>query len=65
MLSGSSTSRRPASSAWFSWGNPSSIYAEAREARMGLDAARRGVAAILGAKPSEIVGVTRGPQEAG
>jgi cysteine desulfurase len=37
------------------WGNPSGIYAEAREARKGLDAARRSVAALLGAKPNEIV----------
>ena len=37
------------------WGNPSSIYAEAREARKELDAARRSVAEILGAKPNEIV----------
>ncbi len=37
------------------WGNPSGIYQEAREARKGLDDARRGVATILGAKPNEIV----------
>ena len=32
------------------WGNPSSIYMEAQEARRGLDAARRAVAEALGAK---------------
>jgi cysteine desulfurase len=37
------------------WGNPSSIYQEAREARKGLDTARRALAAILGARPAEIV----------
>ncbi len=37
------------------WGNPSSIYAEAREARKGLDAARRTVAGILNCKPNEVI----------
>ncbi len=37
------------------WGNPSSLYAEAQEARKGLDGARRGIAEILGCKPQEIV----------
>ncbi len=37
------------------WGNPSGIYAEAREARKGLDSARRAVATLLGAKPNEII----------
>jgi cysteine desulfurase len=37
------------------WGNPSSIYAEAQDARRGLEAARRTVAGILGAKANEIV----------
>ncbi|MGB2695729.1 MAG: cysteine desulfurase family protein [Dehalococcoidia bacterium] len=36
------------------WGNPSSIYFEAREARKGLDAARRSVAEVLGARPVEV-----------
>jgi cysteine desulfurase len=44
------------------WGNPSSIYAEAREARKGLDAARRSVAEILGAKPNEIVFTSGGTE---
>jgi cysteine desulfurase len=37
------------------WGNPSGIYQEAREARKGLDDARRTVADLLGARPNEIV----------
>ena len=44
------------------WGNPSSIYAEAREARKGLDAARRTVASILGCKPNEIVFTSGGTE---
>ncbi len=44
------------------WGNPSSIYAEAREARKGLDAARRTVAEALGAKPNEIVFTSGGTE---
>jgi cysteine desulfurase len=44
------------------WGNASSIYAEAREARKGLDAARRTVAEILGAKPNEIVFTSGGTE---
>ena len=37
------------------WGNPSSLYAEAQEARKGLDAARRSVAELLGCKPQEVI----------
>ena len=37
------------------WGNPSSIYQEAREARKGLDAARKTIADLLGARPQEVV----------
>jgi cysteine desulfurase len=44
------------------WGNPSSIYAEAREARKGLDAARRTVAEILGCKPNEVVFTSGGTE---
>jgi cysteine desulfurase len=44
------------------WGNPSSIYFEAREARKGLDAARRGVAELLGARPTEIVFTSGGTE---
>jgi cysteine desulfurase len=44
------------------WGNPSSIYFEAREARKGLDAARRSVAEVLGARPTEIVFTSGGTE---
>jgi cysteine desulfurase len=37
------------------FGNPSSLYGEARQARQGLDQARARVAALLGARPSEII----------
>ncbi len=37
------------------WGNPSSLYAEAQEARKGLESARRTVAEVLGCRPQEIV----------
>jgi cysteine desulfurase len=44
------------------WGNPSSLYAEAQEARRGLDGARRSMAHILGCKPQELV-ITSGGSE--
>ena len=44
------------------WGNPSSIYLEGREARKTLDAARREVAAALGAKPNEVVFTSGGSE---
>ena len=44
------------------WGNPSSIYFEAREARRGLDAARRSVAEVLGARPTEVVFTSGGTE---
>ncbi len=44
------------------WGNPSSIYDEARQARKGLDWARRTVAAVLGAKPNDIVFTSGGTE---
>jgi cysteine desulfurase len=44
------------------YGNPSSIYAEAQEARRGLDSARRTIADILGARPNDII-VTSGGSE--
>ena len=37
------------------FGNASSLHAAGRRARQGLDEAREGIAAILGAKPREIV----------
>jgi cysteine desulfurase len=44
------------------WGNPSSIYWEAREARKGLDTARRAVAEVLGARPQEIIFTSGGTE---
>ncbi len=44
------------------WGNPSSIYFEAREARKGLDAARRSVAEALAARPQEIIFTSGGTE---
>ncbi|MDP2726502.1 MAG: cysteine desulfurase NifS [Dehalococcoidia bacterium] len=44
------------------YGNPSSIYAVAREARKGLDEARETVANILGAKATEIVFTSGGSE---
>lgn len=44
------------------WGNASSIYAEAREARKGLDEARRTVAGVLGCKPNEIIFTSGGTE---
>ena len=37
------------------WGNPSSLYAEGRQAREAVDRARAQVADMLGAEPGEIV----------
>lgn len=37
------------------WGNPSSLYAEAQDARRGLGSARAAVAGILGCRPNDIV----------
>lgn len=45
------------------FGNPSSLHGSGRRARQGLDEARESVAAILGAKPREIV-FTGGGSEA-
>jgi cysteine desulfurase len=44
------------------WGNPSSIYYEGREARKALDAARREAAAVLGARPNDIVFTSGGSE---
>jgi len=44
------------------WGNPSSLYAEAQEARKGLDAARRSVAELLGCKPQEVIFTSGGSE---
>jgi cysteine desulfurase len=45
-----------------SWANPSSAYAEAREARLRLTAARRDVAEIIGAKPPEVIFTSGGSE---
>ncbi len=45
------------------FGNPSSLHAAGRRARQGLDEARERIAAVLGAKPREIV-FTGGGSEA-
>ncbi len=37
------------------WGNPSSVYLEAQEARKGLEWARRTVAEALGCRPQEVI----------
>ncbi len=37
------------------WGNPSSLYAEGRQARQAVEGARAQVAGLLGAQPGEIV----------
>jgi len=44
------------------WGNASSIYAEAREARKGLDDARRTVAAVLGCGPNDVIFTSGGTE---
>ena len=46
------------------WGNPSSLYAEAQQARKGLEDARRTVAEVLGCKPQEIVFTSGGTESA-
>lgn len=45
------------------WGNPSSLYAEAQEARQGLEGARRSIANVLGCRAQDII-VTSGGSEA-
>lgn len=44
------------------WGNPSSIYHEAREARKALDTSRRSVAQILGGRPAEVIFTSGGTE---
>ncbi len=44
------------------WGNPSSIYAEGRQARQVLDAARREVAQALNARANDIVFTSGGSE---
>ena len=44
------------------WGNPSSLYAEAREARKGLEAARRTVVELVGCQPQEVIFTSGGSE---
>ncbi len=44
------------------WGNPSSLHAEGRTARAAVEAARREVAALIGARPEEIVFTSGGTE---
>jgi cysteine desulfurase len=44
------------------WGNPSSLYAEAQEARRGLDHARNTIAGTLGCRANDLI-VTSGGSE--
>ena len=44
------------------WGNPSSLYTEAQEARRGLENARRTIADILGARPQDVVFTSGGTE---
>jgi cysteine desulfurase len=44
------------------WGNPSSLYAEAQDARRGLDAARNTIAGILGCRANDLI-ITSGGSE--
>jgi cysteine desulfurase len=37
------------------WGNPSSLYAEAQDARRGLDAARNMIAGIMGCRANDLI----------
>ena len=44
------------------WGNPSSLHASGREARDALETARRTIARLLGAHPSEIIFTSGGSE---
>jgi cysteine desulfurase len=44
------------------WGNASSIYFEAREARKGLDSARRSIADVLGSRQLEVIFTSGGTE---
>jgi len=44
------------------WGNPSSLYAEAQEARKGLEGARRTMAELLSCKPQELIFTSGGSE---
>jgi cysteine desulfurase len=44
------------------WGNPSSIYAEAQEARRGLDGARKTIAGVLECRPADVIFTSGGTE---
>lgn len=44
------------------YGNPSSVYAEAQEARRGLDSARRTIADVLGCRPQDVIFTSGGSE---
>jgi cysteine desulfurase len=44
------------------WGNPSSLYAEAQDARRGLDAARKSIADVMGCRANDLI-ITSGGSE--
>jgi len=44
------------------WGNASSLYGEAQEARRGLEVSRRSMAEVLGCKPQELVFTSGGSE---
>jgi cysteine desulfurase len=44
------------------WGNPSSLYAEAQEARKGLESSRKTIADAMGCKPQEIIFTSGGSE---
>ena len=46
------------------WGNPSSLYVEAQEARKGLDGSRKTIADYIGCKPNELVFTSGGSESA-
>lgn len=44
------------------YGNPSSIYAEAQEARRGLEGARRTIGGVLGCRPQDVIFTSGGSE---
>jgi len=44
------------------WGNPSSLYLEAQEARKGLEDARRTISQVLGCRPQDVVFTSGGTE---
>ena len=44
------------------WGNPSSIYAEAQEARRGLETARKSIGEVLACRPQDVIFTSGGSE---